>query len=196
MKPDLFVHRSTLNCAVQSKCIVCLHKLLPYLPENEKFSQVNFCIPANKRPETCPRSSDSPIRSETIGLYDSSSRTLTIGDGDFSFSLSLANSALSLPNLVATSYETRKTLESVYPSVSDTLIALKLKEVFVLHQIDGSQLDSISVFEPESFDIIVWNFPCVGITDGADGQVADIPANQTLIRSFFAGALTLLKPEG
>ena len=45
------------------------------------------------------------------------------------------------------------------------------------------------------FDRIVWNFPCLAMTDGQDGQNTEMEDNKKLISQFFQQAYPLLHPE-
>ena len=104
---DLFVHPSTLACAIgqrnttstsssnsssSSPCIPCLYKLFPsgVVPSTttEISGEHQLKLPPNQRPELCPRAAPS---SSYQGLYVRHNRILTLGDGDFSFSLSIAH---------------------------------------------------------------------------------------------------------
>lgn len=201
----LFAHKSTFNCATRDLCIPCLYKLFP------DGSAFGITLPPNQRPEMCKHSSldDSECRS-IEGLYPSQAQkkggcdteevsnrqVLTIGDGDFSFSLSLAQS-LHMDLFVATSYESNESVLSVYKNSLSNIEKLKSFGVIVKHVVDGKNIQG-SLAESKyknAFDYIIWNFPCIRITGGADAQVADIEENKDLVRSFFHSAKVFLRKQ-
>jgi hypothetical protein len=132
---------------------------------------------------------------------------LTVGDGDFSFSLALAR-ILSKGHqsggkrLIATSYESRATLEGVYPNLLDTLAELEGCGAQVAYQVDATRLTetlpSRVLNENESlrFHRIVWNFPCTAIGHGQDGQNNAMEENKDLVRQFVNNARHLLHSDG
>ena len=194
-RPSLYVHSLSSNCAVSSKCIVCLYKLIP---KTVMSKLTGFSIPPNKRPETCPRfnSVDKTQFSSTCGLYHHSDRLLTVGDGDFSFSLSLVKGGHDPTRLTATSYEPYKTLISVYDNFQSILQQLNEFHVPVYHGVDATQLACSHQISKQAYDIVIWNFPCLGAAEGADGQANEIEANQNLLRTFFANVTEYLDPQG
>lgn len=72
-----------------------------------------------------------------------------------------------------------------------------------MHEVDGHDLpshDSLSKYYCEEgcdgyFDRIVWNFPCIGIAEGKDGQANEMEENKTMLQSFFQTCGNLLKNE-
>lgn len=205
----LYVHKDTLNCALQNLCVPCLYKLSP----TGQFGEIR-CAP-NQRPESCPRATlPSVISSRDVnvalqtrtnyrGLYTlHTSRSeevkhtkdqvvenvqeqtiLTVGDGDLSFSLSVArgvaaacakfvnkSSVLTARSgiagsgfqLTATTHESLNSLLRTYSDAASNIAALNALGVRVLHDVDATQL-AISPVAGQKFDTIIWNFPCVGL---------------------------------
>ncbi len=139
---------------------------------------------------------------------------LTVGDGDFSFSLSLA-SELDLrgteksSRLVATSYDPLSQVVAKYPSATVTLNQLARQGVCVLHSVDAMTLpDSVAEsltrataarrpgFNPPrtpsllgQCSRIIFNFPHLG-----GGTQDDVDANRAVLRDFFATLTPLLTP--
>lgn len=186
----LFVHEETLNCAMKG-CIPCCYKVIP----------TGNLMPTNVRPEMCFRANTTAF---PAGLYHFKQKILTVGDGDFSFSLSLAKglditkeTQESGPMMVATSYEPINSLKAIYPMVVKTTSDLRNRGVTVLHEIDANFLLTGSNPLPEkyqhTFDVIAWNFPCVRALAGADGQVSEIDMNISMLRQFFSSVSRLLK---
>jgi len=144
------------------------------------------------------------------GIYrPESDRILVVGDGDFSFSLSVArsstppNSPLPYPgmNMFATSHESEASVMATYQSCAEIVCELRELGVTVLHDIDATSLQTshAKIAEmAESFDYLVWNFPCVSSSSSkaADGQVQEIEDNKNLLRAFFRTGKSFLSSHG
>lgn len=197
----LFMCLGQLKCA-RGGCVPCRHAV---------FAAAGAPNAPNARPETCPRyardASGGSVK--RMGLYRRERRRLlTVGDGDFSFSLALAR-AFGGDGVVATSYETRESLESIYgESCARTLEALAETGATVAHGVDASALDETlpEKCRGEKYDCIVWNFPCVArAADGTAQEAAlngfdarsaeELEANRALVESFVSGASSYLVPE-
>lgn len=145
----------------------------------------------------CPRSRpDTPYH----GLYQSGA-ILCLGDGDFSFSLSLARGLSDRSGLLASSHESHESVLSTYNKSSDILAELHaLLPGRVLHEVDATVLSSTPAIAARRgrWDLVLWNFPCVGssASPAADGQVQEIDRNKQLLRDFFANALDFLSVAG
>ena len=205
----LFMMRETLRCAL-AECIVCRAKI--------RTSAGERGVPS-ARPETCPRVARPRPRTgreELVGLYRRGQRILTVGDGDFSFSLALAR-ALGGASLVATSHESLSSLRSVYgPACLAVLDELRSLGTVVAHGVDAADLERTlpaAIRPPQGFDAAVWNFPCVvrddagrvlpserageGAAAAADARgSAELAANRSLVARFCAGATRLLNSSG
>ncbi|TYZ60043.1 hypothetical protein PybrP1_007234 [[Pythium] brassicae (nom. inval.)] len=200
----LFAHRETLRCAETTRCRACCYKIV-------LFGRAGL-LP-NVRPELCPRmaaAADSTLSntsdvSQSIGLYDSQHvrRILIVGDGNFSFSLALANAfhaaaddAQTRVELVATSHESRDTVLETYPDGARILEELHAMpaHVTVLHEVDAT--DAAQMQALGKFDRVLWNFPCVRAPRGEDGQNQEMELNKKLLADFFAHVGELLTATG
>jgi 25S rRNA (uracil2634-N3)-methyltransferase len=131
-------------------------------------------------------------------------RVLTCGDGDFTFSLALARMLLgnegtsAASKLTATSYETSETLEKVYPNFVDTLTELKQLGCLLQFGFDATRLkESLGITNGDvKFDRIVWNFPCLAVAKGQDGQNGEMDENKALVSKFIVPARDLLTDGG
>ena len=190
----LFVVPATLECCLKH-CIPCLYKLSP----SGNYGDNIKLIP-NIRPELCLRSNNKVY----CGLYNQSQCILTLGDGDFSFTLSLSNEfCRHKPSgngtIVATSHESRDSILRTYPSSIQILDKLRNQSVVVLHDVDATNLQNnkiISTTYLHYFDVVIWNFPCVRVEHGQDGQISELEANISLLSNFFANIKEYLKDGG
>lgn len=188
---DLYASPITIDCAWRG-CIPCAYKIGCFdIALDKEFTRR---IP-NQRPELCPRSSPHhPVRTGVMG-YQAPLRVLTVGDGDFSFSLALSR-IKGGPQLLATAYESRETLLQVYPGLQDTLTELEARGTDVRFQIDATDLvGTLQLPSDVKFDRIVWNFPCEGVAHGRDGQNEEMEHNKDLIRRFVVSAQNVLSEE-
>eukprot|EP00941_MAST-03F_sp_MAST-3F-sp1_P004968 g4968.t1 len=203
--------KETLECAWNG-CVPCCYKLVVTSRNREKE------IP-NQRAEACLRERCFARAKSTTcgkgGIYasvcSSGGSILTVGDGDFSYSLALARYIKAIGNrksqLWVTSYETRETMLRVYPGVNKTMEELKELGAIVLYNVDATDLartiqDALSkensIVKLPRFERIIWNFPCLPVTGrpdnnaGLDGQVEELDANKILLKKFSSSASSLL----
>lgn len=201
----------TLACA-RAGCVPCCYKVVLKGAPGAR---------PNARPEACPRFVAASARAgrnsaagQAAGLYRPSQRILTVGDGDFSFSLALARAlGPAVRGFVATSYELLDSLRAVYPDIDATLAELRRLGAEAHHGVDAADL--AGTLPPHctaaparaTFDRVVWNFPCVargedggvlpGAGSGADARSgAELERNQSLVGSFVRGASALLARAG
>lgn len=209
----LYTCRDTFVCATRHACIPCSYKIGTFdVALDMEFTR---SVP-NIRPEMCKRMQDNStlMMSSYSGYYGymKGMNILTVGDGDFSFSLALARILLNQstakskigkekniePCLVATSYESFDTLHRVYPDIQKTLDELEKLNVQVCFNVDATDLlgtlpTSIQT-GVSSFHRIVWNFPCTAIADGQDGQNQQMQDNQILVKKFVKQCKRFLHP--
>ncbi|ETI39731.1 hypothetical protein L914_14152 [Phytophthora nicotianae] len=196
----LHVHRDTLRCAL-TRCIACCYKIVLHNRPG---------LLPNVRPEMCPRMTpkvknddDQKMSAEadnySIGLYDAAQvkRILTVGDGNFSYSLALARALGpdSGVQLVTTSHESKKTVLETYPDGEKILDELNaMPHVTVQHEVDATDAEQMKTLG--QFDRVIWNFPCVRAPRGEDGQNQEMETNKKLLSDFFAHVAQILTPTG
>jgi hypothetical protein len=193
----LFASPVTVNCALHQRCVPCAYKLgcFDVALDSEFIKKV-----PNQRPESCPRAREQSATAidGTYG-YCQGMSVLTVGDGDFTFSLALARllaktSKSKFGSIVATSYEDKETLRSVYPDFDQVSSELESLGAVLCYKVDATRLkDTLpSSVSGMKFERICWNFPCTAISKGQDGQNKEMEDNKDLVRRFVANARYLL----
>lgn len=127
--------------------------------------------------------------------YSSMQSILIVGDGDFSFSLSLATAFGSGQNLVATSLDTYEDLTKKYVKAESNVTELKSLGAAVLHGVDAKEMKLHPFLKMRRFDRIVFNFPHAGF-DGKEDDLHMINKHKQLVNGFFCNARHLLRPYG
>ena len=202
----LYVHPTTLQCA--QNCRVCAYKIACFdVALDKEFTQP---LP-NQRPETCPRlrsvngsvsnnanvgasndNHDATACLLNVDIDNDKARTarhiLTVGDGDFSFSVAVARTLQKDRHhrhcLTATSYESRATLERVYrlETLQSHWNELQQAGAALRFKVDATHLPPD--LQAMQWDVVVWNFPCTAVDQGQDGQNQAMEDNKELVRQF------------
>jgi len=205
----LYAVKETYDCAMNLGCVPCAYKIGCFDVALDK----EFCkARPNQRPEQCPRSSSSSNqqnRNNGVMGFRRGMSILTVGDGDFSFSLGLARALLGQQDsqnsnnndetvLVATSYESEATLRKVYPDFERTLCELQKLGVHVAYNVDATRiLETLpTAIKSPRFHRICWNFPCTAIGGGQDGQNKAMEDNKELVRNFVESSKNVLRTGG
>ncbi|KAH9607660.1 hypothetical protein KSS87_011629 [Heliosperma pusillum] len=128
-----------------------------------------------------------------IGPYSSIQKILLVGEGDFSFSTSLAKAFGSASNMIATSLNSQEYLTSNYNKFLPNKRELESRGCRVIHGVDARNMIQHSVLRKLKFEIIIYNFPHTGRFGGSD---ADLRKNQNLIRGFVRNAMKMIDEDG
>ncbi|XP_026690384.2 uncharacterized protein LOC104265727 isoform X2 [Ciona intestinalis] len=116
---------------------------------------------------------------------------LIVGDGNFSYSLSLTQKCTSSRNVCASSYESYDlSLQKYGEEANANVTKLKRHGAIVLNGIDATKLhQNLSEFLSNKFEKIIFNFPHTG-------RKASIRKNRELLKNFFLSAKEVLDHGG
>ncbi len=96
---------------------------------------------------------------------------LTVGDGDFTFTLALAKTLTQETTIVGSSFDSKEQLLKKYGQTNESRVLLDLKRfgsrVSTLHGVDGTRLRETLSEEKRArrFGHIVFNHPHTGVED-------------------------------
>ncbi|XP_052878077.1 uncharacterized protein LOC108482069 isoform X1 [Gossypium arboreum] len=110
-----------------------------------------------------------------VSHYSSNHQILLVGEGDFSFSLSLANAFASASNICASSLDS-------YGAC-------------LLHEVDATKMKHHTDLANRKFDRIIFNFPHAGFY-GKEDNPHMIQMHRNLVQGFFRSARGMLRANG
>ncbi|XP_023633141.1 heavy metal-associated isoprenylated plant protein 41 [Capsella rubella] len=94
--------------------------------------------------------------------YSSKHQILLLGEGDFSFSCSLATCFGSAFNIYASSLDSYDAVVRKYKKARSNLETLKRLGAFLLHGVDATKLQRHPDLHFRRFDRVIFNFPHTG----------------------------------
>ncbi|XP_057433212.1 uncharacterized protein LOC130726023 [Lotus japonicus] len=127
--------------------------------------------------------------------YSSDHQILLVGDGDFSFSLCLANAFGSAANIVATSLDSYDDVTRKYKQAKSNLDQLQKLGACLLHGVDATKMKLHSDLKMRRFDQIIFNFPHAGFY-GKEDNLLMIKMHKDLVFGFFKNASCMLRANG
>ncbi|KAH0707401.1 hypothetical protein KY290_011958 [Solanum tuberosum] len=130
-----------------------------------------------------------------IQHYSSYHQILLVGDGDFSFSLCLAQAFGSASNIVASSLQSYDDVIKMYKNGKSNLEKLKSLGGTVLHGVDATKIQLHTDLSNRKFDRIIYNFPHAGFRGSEDSEHL-IQKHKNLVGSFFGSAKKMLRVDG
>ncbi|KAL1924137.1 uncharacterized protein VTP21DRAFT_7172 [Calcarisporiella thermophila] len=125
--------------------------------------------------------------------YVPGERILLVGEGNFSFALSICqfySEPSDLSRIIATALDNEKTCYEKYPDARENIERLRQKGVCVMFEVDATRLASYKSLRGKTFHKIIFNFPHAGA--GIKDQDRNILINQKLISGFFSSATPFL----
>ncbi|WCJ19461.1 hypothetical protein M5689_001753 [Euphorbia peplus] len=141
-------------------------------------------------------SKNSVIKEEKwINHYSNFQKILLVGEGDFSFSVSLANAFGSASNMVATSLDSEDDVKQKYSKGETKLKILSEMGCTIIHGVDAHTM-SYHLFLYSPFDRIVFNFPHVAPLAYREHDIIQIQVHQELVTGFLRNASDMLTSGG
>ncbi|KAJ6332437.1 hypothetical protein OIU76_010767 [Salix suchowensis] len=126
--------------------------------------------------------------------YSSKHRMLLVGEGDFSFSVSLARAFGSASNLVSTTVDSEDDIAKKYSNGVRNVRELEEKGGIVLYGVDAKEMSQHFFLRTQRFDRIVYNFPHVGFLF-REASYCQIQLNKRLIKGYLSNAKVLVKQD-
>ncbi|KAM1429702.1 hypothetical protein ACFX2I_045867 [Malus domestica] len=132
-----------------------------------------------------------------IGHYSSSQKILLVGEGNFSFSASLAKAFRSATNMVATTLKSQDTLLTEHRSCEEHLEELKKRGCLVLYEVNVYVMHRHPTLKSMKFDVMIFNFPHAGHYHRLCEKDEElIELHRHLLKSFFKSACGMLSKGG
>ncbi|KAM7250694.1 hypothetical protein ACFE04_022577 [Oxalis oulophora] len=134
-------------------------------------------------------------RDKRLEYYSSKHNILLVGEGDFSFSMSLARAFRSAFNITATCYDYHDDLVMMYAYAKNNLKNLRRLDATLVYGVDASSMIYHRRLKLKKFDRIIFNFPHAGF-DLKEDEDEQIEAHKEVVNGFFKNARYMLRPDG
>ncbi|XP_077225122.1 uncharacterized protein At4g26485-like [Tasmannia lanceolata] len=188
MAPSSFFFHSTFFMKIKA----------PFFMKKRKRTR-NRAFSSIKREAARRKDSSKKEKNEVLEVwvthYSSLQKFLLVGEGDFSFALSLAKGFGSGLNITATSLDPEGRVMKKYKKGKTNLQQLKKLGATIFHRIDATSMSNHKDLSNEKFDRIIYNFPHAGFR-GPEHSMRVIRKHQKLISGFFDESSKLLLPNG
>ncbi|EYU27484.1 hypothetical protein MIMGU_mgv1a019355mg, partial [Erythranthe guttata] len=130
-----------------------------------------------------------------IKHYSSRHEILVVGDGDFSFSASLAVAFGRASNIIATSLDSKNFLKKNYWNAKSNIEELRSRGCKVIHGVDATDMASHHLLGHLNFDRIVYNFPYAGFFDHLSRK-SQLRRHRRLVSLFLKNAKQMINEDG
>ncbi|XP_073303260.1 uncharacterized protein At4g26485-like isoform X2 [Primulina huaijiensis] len=130
-----------------------------------------------------------------IKHYSSIHRILLVGEGDFSFSYSLAAAFGCASKMVATSLDSKAFLKKNYAKAPWNIRELKKRGCIVMHGIDATTIATQQMLQHKTFDRIIYNFPFAGFFKGLSRD-SSLRRHRRLVSLFLKNAKEMIDVYG
>ncbi|KAK4715040.1 hypothetical protein R3W88_020947 [Solanum pinnatisectum] len=148
-----------------------------------------------ENPKVIDEEDEDEEEEKIIQHYSSYHQILLVGDGDFSFSLCLAQVFGSAANIVASSLQSYDDVIKMYKNGKSNLEKLKSLGGTVLHGVDATKIQLHTDLSNRKFDRIIYNFPHAGFHGSEDSDHL-IQMHKNLVGRFFGSAKKMLRVDG
>ncbi|RDX62591.1 hypothetical protein CR513_59062, partial [Mucuna pruriens] len=152
---------------------------------------------------------DTKMEEKKIKHYSSHQKILLVGEGDFSFSLSLAMAFGSASNMVATSLDSKGvsgahqhgfglpqlSLIRNYSRASTNLAKLDNLGCTIVHEVDVHAMNMHPLLQTKCFDRIVFNFPHAGFVY-REHDPTQIVLHKCVVNGFLESARKMVAEDG
>ncbi|CAL0322247.1 unnamed protein product [Lupinus luteus] len=126
-------------------------------------------------------------------LYRSFHKILCVGEGDFSFALSLARKFGTATNIVATSRDSR---EENYENASRNFSELESLGCTLVHKVNVHTIMNHPLLINKEFDRIVFNYPHAGFIGRREFEYRQIKRHRKLVSGFLRNAAYMVAEKG
>ncbi|KAF7816020.1 putative S-adenosyl-L-methionine-dependent methyltransferase [Senna tora] len=124
-----------------------------------------------------------------IKHYSNKHRILLVGEGDFSFSLCLAN-------IVATSLDSKDSIGRNYSFYGErNLMSLKMYGCTIMHEVDAHTMTQHPLLANQHFDRIIFNFPHAGFIR-KETSLLQIELHKEVVRGLMKSAGEMVSEDG
>ncbi|KAL2475961.1 protein of unknown function (DUF2431) [Abeliophyllum distichum] len=130
-----------------------------------------------------------------IKHYNSYHRILLVGEGDFSFSASLAVAFGFAFFMIATSLDSRDFLKKNYKHAMSNIEKLRSRGCIVMHEIDATKIANHHFLGGKTFDRVIFNFPFAGFFNELSRD-AQLKKHRRLVRRFLKNAKEMVSENG
>ncbi|CAG7902589.1 unnamed protein product [Brassica rapa] len=130
---------------------------------------------------------------KTLKQYSNKQKILLVGEGDFSFSLSLGRAFGSASNITTSSLDSRVDVNRKYTYGKQNVEELERLGGTVIHGVNVHSMSSDNRLA--RYNRIVFNFPHSGLGFGSEHESFYIMQHQALVRGFFESARKMLEDE-
>ncbi|KAL6314339.1 hypothetical protein AAG906_021048 [Vitis piasezkii] len=131
-----------------------------------------------------------------IKHYSSEYKILLVGEGDFSFSASLAVAFASATNITATSLDSIEFLSTNYRHALSNIDKLRSLGAKVMHDVDATKMANVFPFKCMRFDRVVYNFPLAGFFPMNPGRMRSGWRHRMLVQQFLENTKKLIHIDG
>ncbi|KAL2475963.1 Uncharacterized protein Adt_36699 [Abeliophyllum distichum] len=130
-----------------------------------------------------------------IKHYNSYHRILLVGEGDFSFSASLAVAFGSAFFMIATSLDSQDFLKKNYKHAMSNIEKLRSRGCTVMHEIDATKIANHHSLGGKTFDRVIFNFPFAGFFKELSREV-QLRKHKRLVSLFLKNAKEMISENG